>query len=464
MAEQKLQLVIEAVDKTKAAFESTKGGLDGLSKKAEALAPTFKKMAAVGTVAFTAITAEIGVAIKSFAESQAQLARVDATLANMSTKTLKQFGGDMELAKTITREFGAEMQKLGGIGDETASEGFAKLLLVTEDSTKAMEAAELAADLATYKQIDYLTAVDIVGKVVSGNTGILAKYGIQLKENATTEEAMAALSGRVAGQYEAYGKTVEGQMAILKQSMGDIQENIGAAFLPILQQLLDKLSPIIQSVVDWTNAHPELAKNLLIAGVAVAGLITIVGVLGMAIPGIIAGFSALGAVLTFLAANPIVILLGVLAALLVAIHKQAEAVGGLKEYFRQTWEGIGIIVKEWVDKIIAFLQPIIDAFNRVRDAVSNAFSSVGNFSRSVGNKVSGFLGFDDGGVVPGAIGQPQLALVHGGETILPTHKQGFSLGGGINLTITGNTFLGREDIAEQIGDDIIKVLQRTYKF
>lgn len=33
-------------------------------------------------------------------------------------------------------------------------------------------------------------------------------------------------------------------------------------------------------------------------------------------------------------------------------------------------------------------------------------------------------GFDAGGVVPGPIGSRQVALVHGGETILPTHRQG----------------------------------------
>lgn len=32
--------------------------------------------------------------------------------------------------------------------------------------------------------------------------------------------------------------------------------------------------------------------------------------------------------------------------------------------------------------------------------------------------------FDSGGIVPGPIGQPQLAVVHGGETVLPTHKRG----------------------------------------
>lgn len=43
------------------------------------------------------------------------------------------------------------------------------------------------------------------------------------------------------------------------------------------------------------------------------------------------------------------------------------------------------------------------------------------------------LGFDSGGTVPGPRGAPQLALVHGGETILPTHKQQVTAGGKVEL-------------------------------
>jgi hypothetical protein len=53
--------------------------------------------------------------------------------------------------------------------------------------------------------------------------------------------------------------------------------------------------------------------------------------------------------------------------------------------------------------------------------------------------VGGFLlGFDQGGVVPGRIGAPRLAVVHGGETITPP---GRSSGGGqpiVNIQIKGD--------------------------
>ena len=46
--------------------------------------------------------------------------------------------------------------------------------------------------------------------------------------------------------------------------------------------------------------------------------------------------------------------------------------------------------------------------------------------------IGDFLGFEHGGVVPGPTGSPQLAVVHGGETITPPG------GGSSGLTIQIN--------------------------
>ena len=52
--------------------------------------------------------------------------------------------------------------------------------------------------------------------------------------------------------------------------------------------------------------------------------------------------------------------------------------------------------------------------------------------------VGDFLGFDEGGVVPGPRGQPRLVVAHAGETILPTHKEG---GAGETVVIGGESFM-----------------------
>ncbi len=46
------------------------------------------------------------------------------------------------------------------------------------------------------------------------------------------------------------------------------------------------------------------------------------------------------------------------------------------------------------------------------------------------------------------------AIVHGGETIIPPGKSG-----GINITITGNTFMSDRQAAEKIGDLIVETLK-----
>lgn len=43
----------------------------------------------------------------------------------------------------------------------------------------------------------------------------------------------------------------------------------------------------------------------------------------------------------------------------------------------------------------------------------------GGVGSRIGGKLGKILGFKDGGIVPGKPGQPRLALVHGGEMIIP---------------------------------------------
>ena len=91
--------------------------------------------------------------------------------------------------------------------------------------------------------------------------------------------------------------------------------------------------------------------------------------------------------------------------------------------------------------------------------------SMSNLIGGAVSGVKGLLGFDSGGIVPGPMGSPQLAVVHGGETILPTHKQSMNSANSANITvnITGNEFVGEEGIADRIGNEIMRALKDTIK-
>lgn len=77
--------------------------------------------------------------------------------------------------------------------------------------------------------------------------------------------------------------------------------------------------------------------------------------------------------------------------------------------------------------------------------------------------------FANGGIVPGALGQPMLAVVHGGETVTPASGMRAAGAGGPNITvnITGNNIsseMNIRDIADQVGREIVRVLQFNQNF
>lgn len=558
-----LQFVLEAVDKTKDAFKSVQGGLTSMGKKLEDAKPQFQKLAAVGVAGMVAIGAEIGVAVNAFAESQKQLAVADEIVTTFSKKTIKEMGGSVETATDQVYKFGAQLQALGGISDEEASIGVAKLTQITGNFAEAQRAAGLAADLSKFKNIDYTSAVSIMGKVLNGNTAILGKYGIEIDKNATKEQALAAMTKAFGGQYEAFGKTVAGQMEILNQSFGDIQENIGKAFLPILQQVLDKIKPIIDAIVQWTAEHPKLVAGLLAAGFAVSAFTAAVGLLALAViaytaaatPAAVATWAlvlpwiAIVAAITFAVASvaflayeihkhwdglvwmaeeaseniknfvtekweilkdnlqmiwesikttasnvweeikqffiaywPILlsVFLGPLGVIIAAVIKNwdtikntTEAVwGGITAYFKGFWNGLKEIFGAAVDWIMEKIQKLLDAWDRVKSAASSVGSAIGSAGKAVGNAASSAYGgvkdFFTGRASGGSMNpnQPYIVGEHGPELFTPNSYGRMTpsvAGGGITINFSGNSFIGREDIAEQIGNDIIDVLKRTVK-
>lgn len=86
------------------------------------------------------------------------------------------------------------------------------------------------------------------------------------------------------------------------------------------------------------------------------------------------------------------------------------------------WKGIGSAISDAWNNVI---KPIFDTIKRYIDDIVGGFNKVVglgkkalNAGSSALNKASSLLGFADGGWVPGAVGQAQLAVVHGGEYVL----------------------------------------------
>jgi hypothetical protein len=249
-----LQVVISAVD------EASKV-LQDIQKKAGTLG---KQFTAVGA----AMAGALGYTVNSAAEAQAEMAKFQATIKSM--------GKVGEEAEGTILKLSDKMLKLG-FDNEEAANSLAKLTQKTGDLEYAWELQQIAMDLARDKAISLTDASAAVGMVMSGNTKILKQYGIAVDETATLEGQLQELAVKVGGQAQAFATSFAGGTEILKQQFSELTEAIGAQLLPILQQVLAQVTPLIEKVIAWTQAHPELTKNIVMATAALAGLLLVLG-------------------------------------------------------------------------------------------------------------------------------------------------------------------------------------------
>jgi len=497
--EQTLQIVLNAKDATTNAFNSAKGGLDSFKDKVDNLQPAFKKMAVVGTVAFTAIA---GVAVSSFkafadAEQQTEITNLslENTLNSMSKGALTNLNKSLDNSKSAFAnvanaaiEAGKAAVKMG-FDDETAARSFAKLFSVTKDVTKANKELAIAQDLARFKGISLEEATQKLMMVHSGATKELKALGIAVKDGATAEENLASIHKQVADSALVFSETSAGAMERIKVQTDNLKESIGGALAPVFSKLLEKAQPIIDKFIAWADKNPELlGKIILIAG-AIAGLVAVMGTLGLVLPAIISGFALLASPVGLVALAIAGVVFAVIQVVRIfqmlrddgdliwlgiktSINEKIQAISttitkvingiktvwitvwtAIKDFFINIWDAIKNTAKSAIDGIKNFLQPIIDMVDKVISKLQSIGKSVGGSISSAVNKIGNAIGINDGIVQNG-----QVITTHPDDYIIAT-KTPESLGGkgGIQINITGGTYLS-EDVALDIGDKIIRAL------
>lgn len=109
------------------------------------------------------------------------------------------------------------------------------------------------------------------------------------------------------------------------------------------------------------------------------------------------------------------------------------------------------------------------AYNWGRDLVSNfvngiknALKSLGSIASTIASKMGlGDLKFDHGGIVPGPVGAPALATVHGGERIVPrSGVDDMGGGGGTTINFYGDVAMDSDERVAELADKIGKILGR----
>ena len=164
---------------------------------------------------------------------------------------------DAEIASV--RALASEQQKLGVVGDEVALAGAQQLATFARNTDTintlipAMENLAVQQHGVNVSSGDMTNIANLMGKALQGQVGALTRVGISFTEAQEkvlkygTEQERAAtlaqvITDNVGNMNEVLAQTPEGKIQQLKNTMGDLQETLGAALAPVITEIASAVS------------------------------------------------------------------------------------------------------------------------------------------------------------------------------------------------------------------------------
>lgn len=382
------------------------------------------------------VTDALGAANEAYMEDVASQDKLKVALKN----SIKGFNGQTDAIESV---ISAQMRL--GFGDEEQRDSLALLVGSTNDIVKAQELQVAAMDLARLKGIDLATATDIMLKANEGNYRGLKSVGISLDANATSTEALAAVTALAGGQAEAFANGPLGKQAAAQLKVGESMERIGAVVSNVAMVVLPIVADAFEGIVNvltevWSAVQPlvsVLVDALGPAFHAIAGFIT--GVIFPAMKTLIGTYFANLAKAVSLVAD----LIGnvskvVLPVLGGAFQVVGSIVGIITKGIGLLGDGarrLGDIFAALASKVRGAWNGILGAIKGVINAIIRGWNSIQftfpSFDLPWGGTFGGFtIGtpniptMHQGGIVPGMPGSDVPAILQAGEQVIPRKDVG----------------------------------------
>jgi hypothetical protein len=386
-----------------------------------------KKAAIPAAAALTGLAVALGDATSAAMEDQQEQAALALTLQNVTGAGAAQTA---QVEKQITA-----MSRASGITDTQYRKSLEALVRGTKDVNLAMKDMNLVMDISTALQMDSTTVADALAKAYQGNFKALRtlspEMATMIKEGATLDEVMNVLGGTFGGATAKNAETAAGKMAILKNSISETKESIGAALLPVVQAVL----PVLQKFADWAQKNP----NAFLAIAAAIGLVA----------------AAIVATNIAMALNPFSLIAAGVALLVVALVAAYNKFAWFKTGVDAIINGILGAFESVVNGAIMMVNGIIRAYNAI--PLVPDISTISHINLpSVGGPATQTAGrsniprMAEGGIV----NSPTLALIgeSGAEAVVPLDKM--NTGGGVTINVTGGLSTSAE-----IGQAVVNALR-----
>ena len=399
--------------------------LETTSEKAQF---AIKKAAIPAAAALGGLAVALGDATRAAMEDQQEQAALALTLQNVT-------GAGAAQTAQVEKQISA-MSRASGVADTEYRKALEALVRGTKDVNLAMKDMNLVMDISTATGMDSASVADALAKAYQGNFKALRslspEMSTMIKEGASLNEVMDVLGGTFGGSTAKSAETAAGKMKILKNSIGETKESIGAALLPVLEAVL----PVLNKFAAWAQDNPKAFLAIAAAIGAVAAAIVVTNIA--------------------MALNPFSLIAAGVALLVVAL----VAAYNKFEWFR---DGINTIVNTvigffagMVNAAIGAVNAIISAYNSIPllpDIPKAPTISVPKLGGTPTTPVPGRMNIPrlaEGGIVS----SPTLALIGeaGPEAVVPLDRM--NTGGGVTVNVTGGLSTSAE-----IGQAVVNALR-----
>jgi len=493
MATRELKLLLTLKDKASKELGKFRGKLDKMK-------PAFQKMSMIGVAGLGAITVGLGSAVNKASDAQEIFNKFDVVfgdvsdgaekmakdlrdnfgLAESTSKDLLSATGDMltgfgmsgEQALDLagkTNKLAIDLASFTNIegGAERASKALTKALLGERESVKELGIAILEEDVKAK-----IEAMEIAGEFTDETYR-------QKKAYATLKIAVEQSKNAI-GDYARTQDSLANRKRLLKERTKELTETLGSVFIPMINKVLEKIIPVINKMAEWIKEHPILTKIIIIATTILFGLLTVLGLIGLALPVIIAGFTAISwPIIGIIALIAVLIATGYyliknwdtvkeMAGLMWETLKDLFSKGvdflskmwsglwdGMKSIFNNIWDGIMSTFKGYINTLLEGINFIIRQINKISFSVPSWVPGIGG--KSWGINIPEIPLLEKGGIVT----KPTLAMVGeaGPEAVIPLNKVGGF--GGLTINVYGD--VSGEELITKVSDGIMNNLRLNYK-
>lgn len=277
----------------------------------------------------------------------------------------------------------------GGMADtinwaKNANEGLNKALSSNKDAQKAYNKAikeglpvEDAFNEALAKITDEQERADVVAKFLNETYG-------------ASKDTYDEMSGSILGANEA-----ELELKETQAQLGQAIEPVNTALTTMKTQALEVITPLVEALskgfmmlYDWLNNHPAVIQLLTTVVVTLATAFTVLAG-ALAIQGLISGVTkAISLLNTTILANPIAILVALIAGLVASIIYLWNNCDAFREFWINLWNGIKDVASSVKDALVEFFtKSLPEAWESFKTKTAEIVTAVVNLFKELPGKI-----------------------------------------------------------------------------